>query len=75
LVRDQALAIDRAVYGDNHPEVAIRLNNLGSAYFALGEKQKAKQYFQSAHAIFNHFFGPAHPNTKTVAQWLAACEA
>jgi hypothetical protein len=28
---EQALAIDRAVYGDNHPDVAIDLNNLGSA--------------------------------------------
>jgi hypothetical protein len=35
---EQALAIDRAVYGDNHPKVATRLNNLGSACFALGEK-------------------------------------
>jgi hypothetical protein len=68
------LAIDRAVYGDNHPSVARDLNNLGSAYFALGEKQKAKQYFQPAHAISNHFFGLPHPNTKTVAKNLAACD-
>jgi tetratricopeptide (TPR) repeat protein len=57
------------------PPAAGNLNNLGSAYFALGEKQKAKKYFQPAHALFNQFFGPAHPNTKTVAQWLAACDA
>jgi hypothetical protein len=50
------------------------LNNLGSAYFALKQKENAKPYFQAAHAIFTRFFGPAHPNTKTVANWLAACE-
>jgi len=71
---EQALAIDRAVYGDNHPSVATDLNNLGAVYFTLGEKQKAKKYFQPAHAIFNQFLGPEHPNTKTVAEWLVACE-
>jgi hypothetical protein len=45
-----------------------------SAYFALGEKQTAKKYFQAAHAIFTRFFGPEHSNTKTVAKWLALCE-
>jgi hypothetical protein len=46
------------MYGDNHPNVATRLNNLGSVYFTLGEKQKAKTYFQPVHAIFNQFLGP-----------------
>jgi hypothetical protein len=41
-------------------------------YFASGEKQKAKKYFQPAHAIFKQLLGPEHPNTKTVAKWLAA---
>jgi tetratricopeptide (TPR) repeat protein len=58
---EQALTIDRAVFGDNHPDVAIDLNNLGSVYLALGEKQKAKKYFQQAYAICNQFLGPEHP--------------
>ena len=58
---------------DDHVSIVIELNNLGSAYFKLGEKQKAKKYFQPAHVIFKQFLGPEHPNTKTVAQWLALC--
>jgi hypothetical protein len=57
-----------------HPNVAIRLNNLGSAYFVLGEKQKAKKYFQLAHAIFKQFLGPEHSKTENAAKWLAACD-
>ncbi|MCP4744703.1 MAG: tetratricopeptide repeat protein, partial [Desulfobacteraceae bacterium] len=33
----QALAIDKKTYGDQHPNVAIYLNNLGSAWRSLGE--------------------------------------
>jgi len=54
--------------------VAPGLNNLGSAYFALGQKEQEKKYFQEACAIFNQFFGPEHPHTKTVAAWLARFE-
>ncbi|MFH1943533.1 MAG: tetratricopeptide repeat protein [bacterium] len=67
---EQALSIDKAVYGDQHPKVAIRLNNLGSVWKALGQKKKAKAYFQEAHAIFLKFYGPDHPSTKTAAEWL-----
>jgi hypothetical protein len=71
---EQALTIDRAVYDNNHPNVAIDLNNLGGGAFYIGRKAEGKKYFQPALAIFKQLLGPEHPNTKTVAKWLAACE-
>jgi hypothetical protein len=47
LVREQALAIDRAMYGDNHPSMARDLNNLGSAYFCVGRKAEGEVVFSA----------------------------
>jgi len=68
---EQALAIWKLVYGDQHPDVAIDLNNLGSAYFELGDKKRAKAYFEASYQIKLKFFGPDHPSTRTTAKWLA----
>jgi tetratricopeptide (TPR) repeat protein len=70
---ERALAIDEAVFGPEHPDVAVDLNNLGAAYFALEQKEKAKEYFEKAYKIWNAFLGEEHPNTKTVKKWLEAC--
>ncbi|MCP4155980.1 MAG: tetratricopeptide repeat protein, partial [bacterium] len=67
---EQALKIDRDVFGNKHPNVARELNNLGTVYFHLGQKEKATDYLQQAYDISNEFFGPNHPNTKVVAQAL-----
>ena len=48
-------------------DVAILYNNLGMAWDALGEYQKAIEFYNKALAIFMDFFGPDHPSTKTVA--------
>lgn len=44
------------------------LNNLGMVWKALGEHQKANEFFNKALAKFMDFFGPDHPITKTVAR-------
>jgi len=54
--------------------VAIRLNNLGSAYFSIHKKKQAKRYFQEAYDIFRRFLDPDHPSTKTAEKWLRACD-
>ena len=53
--------------------MAIRLNNLGAAYFSLGQRETAKGYFEEAYAICKKFFGDEHPHTKVVAEWLEYC--
>jgi tetratricopeptide (TPR) repeat protein len=67
---EQALAIDEAVFGKEHPNVARELNNLGSAYFDQGKTKKAKPYFERAYAIKLKFYGPDHPSSKLTAGWL-----
>jgi tetratricopeptide (TPR) repeat protein len=67
---EQALDIDEAAFGKEHPNVARELNNLGSTYFEQGQRDRAKPYFERAYAIFKKFFGDEHPHTKTVKEWL-----
>ena len=59
---EQALTIDRNVYGESHPKVAIRLNNLGSAWQALGDQRKAIAYYEQALTIDRNVYGDEHPN-------------
>jgi hypothetical protein len=42
---NKALQIDVAVFGEQHPNVAIRYNNLGAAWRDLGDVEKAVSSF------------------------------
>jgi len=59
---EQALEIDRAAFGDQHPDVATDLNNLGTAWNELGEHHKAIEYYDQALDIDCAAFGEQHPN-------------
>ncbi len=51
---NQALDMQQKLYqGQNHPDIAASLNNLGNIYKRLGELQKANDYFKQASAISN----------------------
>ncbi len=69
-----ALASDLNTYGEDHPDVAIRRNNLGSAYQALGQYGKAIEYYELAFATFRKFFPSDHPNIKTVQENLESAK-
>jgi tetratricopeptide (TPR) repeat protein len=78
---EQALAIDRRVYGSEHLDVARDLNNLGMAWRALGEPGKAIQYCEQAlHIVRTGYFESKHPNfAATVldnlgSAWGGKCE-
>jgi Tfp pilus assembly protein PilF len=49
------------VYGPDHPEVAITLNNLGNAQDLLGESEAARLTLQRALAMFEAVYGAEHP--------------
>ncbi len=70
---ERALAIDEKTYGKDHPDVAIDLNNLGSAWDALGDAKKAITYYERAYQIVFNKLGPDHPNTKTFLKNLQMC--
>jgi tetratricopeptide (TPR) repeat protein len=67
---EQALDIDREVYGDRHPSVARDLNNLGGAWDSLGDSKKAVGYFEQALDIFREVYGDRHPHTQTIKKNL-----
>ena len=71
---EKALSIDKEIYGERHPSVAIRLSNLGSAWKSLGDSKKAIEYFRQAYDIFEKFYGDKHPQTRTAGEWLDSLE-
>ncbi|PXF53672.1 MAG: hypothetical protein C4B56_02030 [Candidatus Methanophagaceae archaeon] len=62
---EQALSIDKAVYGDRHPTVAAMLNNIGGAWYALGNAKKAITYYEQALSIDKAVYGDRHPTVAT----------
>ena len=59
------MAIQRAVLGERHPDVANSLNNIGVAYNAKGEHDKAIEYHEKALAIQRAVLGERHPDVAT----------
>jgi tetratricopeptide (TPR) repeat protein len=58
----QALVILIEAYGEQHPQVATVLNNLGSSWYSLGDHRKAIAYYEQALAIDETVFGRDNPN-------------
>ena len=58
----RALAIDEASYGPEHPNVAIRLNNLAQLLQATNRLAEAEPLMRRALAIDEASYGPEHPN-------------
>ncbi len=59
---EQALANDLKTYGEGHPAVASRYNNLGSAWKNLGDYCKAVNYSEQALASDLKTYGEDHPS-------------
>ena len=59
---ERALAIDEKTFGPDHPNVAIRVNNLGMVHKALSDLPAARAAFERALARDEKTFGPDHPN-------------
>ena len=58
----RALAIDEASFGSEHPNVAIRLNNLAQLLKATNRLAEAEPLMRRALAIDEASFGAEHPN-------------
>ena len=68
---ERALAIDEAAYGPDHPDVAIRLNNLAAILQDLGQPGEARPLAERALAIDEAAYGPDHPEVATDLNNLA----
>ena len=58
----RALAIDEQSYGPDHPNVAIRLNNLALLFQDTNRLAEAEPLMRRALAIDEQSYGPDHPD-------------
>ena len=68
----RALKILLTVYGEEHPNTASSLNNIGLVYRAKGDHVQALEYHQRALKIAQKVLGSAHP---TLANNIRAINA
>ena len=66
----RALAISEKALGPEHPDVAIRLNNLAVLYWAQGRYAEAEPLLKRALAIREKALGLDHPDTKATRRNL-----
>ncbi|NET05011.1 MAG: tetratricopeptide repeat protein [Merismopedia sp. SIO2A8] len=57
----QAIAISKRSLGDNYPEMARNLDNLGMLYTKQGRFEEAKSLHEKALEIFEQKLGANHP--------------
>ncbi len=62
-IRERAL-------GTDHPATAASYNNLAVVYKALGDLDKALEYYKKALEILERVLGIDHPSTQTVRKNL-----
>ena len=70
---EQALKIDEATFGPNHPKVATHTNNLGKVLEDLGDYAGAKTRLEQALKIDEAAFRPDHPSVASALTTLAWC--
>ncbi|MGC1396300.1 MAG: tetratricopeptide repeat-containing protein, partial [Coleofasciculaceae cyanobacterium] len=68
---ERALAIQEKVLGQEHPDVALSLNNLATLYQNMGNYSQAKPLFQRSLAIREKVLGQEHPDVATSLNNLA----
>ncbi|RYG45526.1 tetratricopeptide repeat protein, partial [bacterium] len=59
---EKAERIDRAAYGDDHPSVAISVNNIGGVLQHQGDLEGALKRYREAERIDRAAYGEGHPN-------------
>jgi tetratricopeptide (TPR) repeat protein len=67
---ERSLEIDEARLGPNHPDIALRVNNLGDVLQNLGDLAGAKAAYERALRIFEKFLPAEPPNIATVRENL-----
>jgi len=67
----RALAINEAVYGPDHPDVADTLHNLAWLLGGLSRYEEAEPLCRRALAIQEAVYGRDHPDVATARHYLA----
>lgn len=71
-VLERALATATSALGNDHPEVAQSLSNLGNVHFYRGRYADAQALYERALTIREGAFGPEHPLVATSLNGLAS---
>lgn len=66
----EALRRHKLCLGTTHPYIARSLLGMGQGFLALQEHGQARQYISSALAMYEQYFGPAHPFTANAGHIL-----
>src|SRR5262245_25562883 len=67
----KVLAVRQELWGEDHPQYAVSLNNLAAAHRELGEFREARDLCKRALAILQRALGEAHPTCVTTLYELA----
>jgi eukaryotic-like serine/threonine-protein kinase len=60
---ERALEVDRRILGDDHPRVAMHLNNLAVVAQNMGDLRQAESLYREAIRRHERSFGERHPET------------
>lgn len=63
---DEALAIRKKIYNEEHPNVAFVYTNIGQVYADQDKPEKALEYQQMALNIYKKNFGDKHPEIASI---------
>ncbi|GHO53832.1 helix-turn-helix domain-containing protein [Ktedonobacter robiniae] len=66
-----ALSIQQSILGENHPDTARTLNDLGDLYFIRGSYKEADSYLQKALSVRQQVSGTNHPDVAETLNRLA----
>ncbi|MBK7862322.1 MAG: tetratricopeptide repeat protein [Archangiaceae bacterium] len=68
---ERALKLREATLPDGHPDLAMTLNNLGTAQAQLRDYEAAEKSYQRSYELHRQYEGAEHPNTASSMNNLA----
>ena len=72
---NKACGLTEKTIGKEHPDYAIRLNNLASVYESQGKFDEALKLYEQALNIFEKTLPENHPHTIQLRESVARCRA
>jgi tetratricopeptide (TPR) repeat protein len=72
MLLEQVLASNRKMFGDDHPDTLMSMNNLAVTRWALGDLQGARELHEQTLTARRQVLGHDHPDTLTSMHTLAA---
>ena len=62
----KAIAIGEEILCENHPDIGMLYNNIGSIYDDKGELDLAMEHYKKALEIVSKAYGDVHPRIATI---------